>query len=603
MTKFKVLQTSVLPNSVLASHDGATTAGKEKKQKMTASFPDSPVKIPACVLLAVIFCFFSLAGVASANEPWFHVESGARPTYLPPPAENEEGELENGKGEVIVTVANLGNANTTGPVTIADTLPAGLKAVSMQAAVHSLEAGGSAGEELECPSTAQLKKSATGASLSCVLQGYTQASAGHNSAPKSLGAVEDIEVRIGVEVLPSARVCEQPTAPTCEHEQNAVTVSGGGAPSVPPVSRPLTVSAKPVPFGVESYEVTPEEEGGAPATRAGEHPFQVTGTLTLDQTASTGKEAKNSTSYEAHPVALTKDLAGLLPPGLVGNPTPFPRCPLEQLIKQDCPQQTVVGAAIITTEEPATLGLGKFDIPIVNLEPAHGEPARFGFYTAVPTILDAHVRSGGDYGITLSTSDIPQVIGFVNYKLTFWGVPGAAAHDSTRGFGCIDERHEHSAEFVAEHGFTACTPVGEASPPPLLTLPTACAVNPVTHRPEALYSSTEADSWVQPQPEGQRPVFGEHRGDARHAGLQPAPLRTVPEGHARRSRSQHADGLDGRRARPPGIDPQQRKPRAVDAPLDDRRAAPGLRAQPVRRGRPASVLRRPRRLRPAPRAT
>ena len=63
MTTFKVLQPSVS-----ATPAGAMMHGKEKKQKMTVSFLDSPVKIPAFVLLAVIFCFFSLVGIASANR-------------------------------------------------------------------------------------------------------------------------------------------------------------------------------------------------------------------------------------------------------------------------------------------------------------------------------------------------------------------------------------------------------------------------------------------------------------------------------------------------------------------------------------------------------
>jgi hypothetical protein len=92
------------------SHDGTMMTGKEKKTKNAAAFVHSPVKTTAFVIMAVFFVLFSLAGIASANEPWFHVESASRPSYLPPPAENEEGQLENGKGEIIVTASNLGNA-------------------------------------------------------------------------------------------------------------------------------------------------------------------------------------------------------------------------------------------------------------------------------------------------------------------------------------------------------------------------------------------------------------------------------------------------------------------------------------------------------------
>jgi uncharacterized repeat protein (TIGR01451 family) len=462
------------------------------------------------------------ASSASANEPWYHVESGARPTYLPP----------EGKGEIIVTVANLGNANTSGAVTIADALPAGLKAISMKAETVSIGGGLFEGNELECPSSAQLRK---GASTECVLEGFTAPGLSGQVVPKSLPAFENIELRIGVEVTEAAGTCE-PGAATCGH--NVVTVSGGGAPTAQ-ISRPVTISEKQVPFGVESYEVMPEEEGGAPTTQAGKHPFQVTGTLTVNQTAATGS-GKTQDEYDVHPAALVKDLAGLLPPGLIGNPTPFPQCPLAQFPAQDCPQQTVVGAAIVTVYEPKTTDLTTFDVPIVNLEPAHGEPARFGFFTVVPTILDARVRSGGDYGITLGSSDIPQAVSFLSYHLTFWGVPGASTHDPTRGYGCLEEAHGVPAETIAEKGDAACEPVTEASPPPFLAMPTACPVkeNPVTHQsePEPLYSSTEADSWVQAKPEGQRPVFGETTAmpvmqDCSQLPFEPS-LKVTPDGNA-----------------------------------------------------------------------
>ncbi len=405
----------------------------------------------------------SFAGVspASAAEPWFHAQSGTRPSFLTP--ESEDGQL-------VATVTNLGDAPTSGVVTITDTLPTGLSAKTISAEV--LEGAGGGGKmPVLCSPHPLLERP-----LVCTVA-------------QSLPPYDAVEVRIGVIVDPGAQVCKQ-NASDCE--RNQVSVSSPGAPSLS-ISRPVTISEEPLPFGLESYEVTPEEEGGAPTTQAGAHPFQVTGTLTVNQTAVTLKGVKGG--LEAHPVALAKDLAGLLPPGLIGNPTPFPKCSVTELDHNECPPQSVIGVATVTLNEPGTFGgLTTFTAPISNMEPEQGEAARFGFFAAIlPVFLDARVRSGGDYGVTLGSSDISQAGAFLSYKLTFWGVPGDAAHNDARSNPCLREGNG------GEPG--SCAPFEELSPPPLLAMPTSCT--------GPLRTSTEADPWNDPLPEGQRQIFPE----------------------------------------------------------------------------------------------
>jgi hypothetical protein len=389
----------------------------------------------ACVFVFAVL-LTGIVGVvpARANSPWWHLTSGARPTNL----ERET------TGEIAATATNLGDAETKGTVTIADTLPAGFKAVSISA-----------------------QASGVGTPVKCVLASLTCTLAA------AVPPYSQIELRIGVEVAAGAQ----------SGEENVVSISGGEAPGAT-LTRAIGIGEA-TPFGVENYELTPEEEGGGVDTQAGSHPFQLTTMFALNQTL--------NGAGEPVPVALAKDSRFKWPAGLIGNPTPIPRCTLGQFLAftgqetvNACPPQSAVGVAVITIHEPALkTGAYTFTVAVFNLEPGVGEPAKFGFLLpGVPVFLDPSVRTGEDYGITVDVDNITQEVGFFSSVVTIWGVPGDPRHDEQRGTGCLrDARHE------AEH--FPCNPLGDQHPSSFLELPASCSGTP-------LQTSVDVDSWTQP---------------------------------------------------------------------------------------------------------
>ncbi len=347
-------------------------------------------------------------------------------------------------GEVIVLVSNLGDAEANGettPLQIADTLPAGLRPVTIEAVAG--ETPGDTGNRgpVQCTVTG----------LKCQFTG-------------TLPSYDSVEVRIGVVVEPGY----------VSGESNEAQASGGDAAQVR-ASDPIGQASSA--FGLESFQMSAEEEGGERDTQAGSHPFQLTTDLTFTQTG------------EANPVQLPKDAGVELPPGLVGNVTSIARCSLSDFLqhvenRDRCPADTAVGVAQVTANVKPAVGINTYSVPVFNLEPARGEPARFGFYLAedqVGVTLDTSVRTGGDYGVTVSAQNIPETVSTLQSLITLWGAPGDPRHDDARGWGCMLDARGQGGE---------CASSEEVSPPALLTLPSSCS--------ESMRPTLSADSWAQP---------------------------------------------------------------------------------------------------------
>jgi hypothetical protein len=394
-------------------------------------------------------------------------------------------ELSKGRpdGEVVLTATNLGDADANpeaGLITIRDALPAGLRAVAIEGSVDEATSRfGQNSQPLECSL----------GSVSCEFNAQPPPQLGNSESrkrhyPKFVPPYETIQVIVAVNV-------EGGEGGARTGAVNRASIVGGGAAPAS-AEQSLTVSNAAIPFGVSSYEMRVEERGGVPATQAGSHPFQLTTTFAPNET------------IDERPVGDEKDLHFDLPPGLLGDPTAIPRCSLAQfdaiteiegLQTNECPADTVIGVDISFVN----LFLGGHEVfpiaaPIYNVEPAQGEPARFGFIAAeeVPVLLTTTVRTGGDYGVTVNAANITQSIEFLASEATFWGVPGQQAHDRTRGVFCLAAgEQEASAGGAAGLLAELCRPLSEQRPPAFLSLPTSCTGQP-------LETSVEADSWEEP---------------------------------------------------------------------------------------------------------
>jgi hypothetical protein len=267
-------------------------------------------------------------------------------------------------------------------------------------------------------------------------------------------------------------------------------------------------------FGLQagSFETTILNEDGTPAVQAGSHPFELTTRFKFNTTT--------GLTGEPIPDGSVRDIQVELPAGLVGNPTATPRCPIALFNTPDtgeafglsgasCPNDSQIGVAQVEITpngegEPVPLTLG-----IYNLVAPPGVPAEFGFNpTGVAVVLTPTVRTGSDYGVTVSSTNTNQALRIFGVKTTFWGVPSAASHNGERG-ECLGGLGEKFA-LGEEHPCSV-----EAAERPFLTLPTSCA--------GPLSTSIHADSWQEPvsdvQLEGVTEVALDHDGEGHTLGV------------------------------------------------------------------------------------
>jgi hypothetical protein len=205
---------------------------------------------------------------------------------------------------------------------------------------------------------------------------------------------------------------------------------------------------------VTSFDLAVTNANGAPSTQAGAHPYEMSTSFTV----STHEDGKGHTLPDESVRNLTTDL----PAGFSGNPTAYPTCTDAELANEGrCSPDTQVGYVALT--EGGEFGL---QFPIYNMKPPPGVPAQFGFWALVSAVhLQATVRTGGDYGLRVSTIDLPQTFPWTSTVVRFWGVPADPSHDELRG-SCLS--------LVSGLPSSGSCP-SHAPAAPFLTNPTSCA--------------------------------------------------------------------------------------------------------------------------------
>ena len=353
-----------------------------------------PVAIVACVLAALALGAGSASAVTAPPAAWWSLTSSAAPTNLQPGTE----------GFVIAYAINAGDIpvkGEAGKIVLKDTLPAGLEIVNADSKVG--------------PDFPASKPKRDIQDVPCAISGQVVTCEWEHEIPHT----ESFRLKVRVKV---------PSGATEGSPANTVQVSGGGITPAS-LSQPVNIRAAATKFGVENYEFRPENAQGGIETQAGSHPFQLTTNFNLNESVGEIVLTQKPELLPESP-ALAKNLHFILPPGMIGKAAKVPQCSQANFATLTpgaanlCPERTAIGIANATIDDPTVIGWREFTVPVFNLTPSKGEPARFGFEVYnTPVVLSTHVRSGSDYGVEVTVSEASEAAYVLATQLTLWGVP------------------------------------------------------------------------------------------------------------------------------------------------------------------------------------
>jgi hypothetical protein len=378
-------------------------------------------------LLALCALLVPASQASAAEAPAWRFDITSVTTNIEPGAVYSS---EAGRPEYFLAATNVGTAPTKGPITITDTLPAGLT-------LKAASGFGHVGPEGTCTEAAS--------TATCVFPGPIQPG-------------EYRSVSIGFEADGTGTIL---------HEGDTIAdqaiLSGGGATAAV-AENTSEVSSTPAPFeflpGIPGFGMTPYAEDGTAETQAGGHPHVFSVNLNL--------------SSQAHGEALAgadggvRDITTYLPHGMIINPTATPRrCGEVEMEAYSCPANTQIGMANVLSAVAFAI---LFPEPVYNLEPAPGKASNFGFVAIVyPVHIEGGVRPGS-YTEMAETRGIPnlQRKPAMGTQLLLWGDPSAPSFDYARvsSFGDCSQSPcpvpEQDTEALAMPTSCAETPEGEA---------------------------------------------------------------------------------------------------------------------------------------------
>jgi uncharacterized repeat protein (TIGR01451 family) len=432
-----------MPISTIAERYFMNDLMRESTHMTRLAAPTIHHRIRLTMTAVVAVMVVVLVGAASALAgPMVSATQQSYPTNLKP----------GGIGAYVITVENAGDQDTSGQITVTDTLPPGVTAVSAGTYFNDTPL---AAYLWSCPNVAGSRV------VTCTSVDASLPSIAAHRRPQ-------LPLRIDVQVDPSATGVGA----------NAVTVSGGSSVRDASSVAQTRFSAEAPGFGIAGFSGMSLDRAGERATQAGGHP-DVSTTIAFNTVMADNGQVTDSEGVS--PQENVKDINVDLPAGLVANPkVTTARCTSVQLMGNGaggvpyCPAESQVGTVDLSfgfghgspQESGTAFGL-------YNMVAPRGMPAQLGANAGVLILINSRVRPDGNYALSADVSNVSQSLPLISSRVTLWGVPADPIHDGSRV------------------GSTGQYEASAAPLRPFVTAPTSCSGVPLVTR-------VSVDSWRNP---------------------------------------------------------------------------------------------------------
>jgi hypothetical protein len=215
---------------------------------------------------------------------------------------------------------------------------------------------------------------------------------------------------------------------------------------------PLAAQASPIPIEEFKTESSDQQAGGHP---------DLTTEFKLGEPED---KAAKTVTFEA-------------PEGIFGNPRAVTRCTAADFARSECPVGSQVGVITVWAYHNGDAEDLLGTAPLYDMVPLPSQTARLQFFAPVvkiPIAIPVSVRTGSDWGLRFSVTEISQQTPLRKVKMTVWGVPLLATHNPER-FPKGSPEAPPGCE-GQENAFECISTPGEANehPEPFIDNPTVC---------------------------------------------------------------------------------------------------------------------------------